>query len=677
MIIVSKQIKIGGLVVLCSQMSACLRAESVQLINGLKTPLYAAIYYVKDSGITRSGEVVVINQSSQASVEKPSLKLFNDRDLVVSASSADLTPSLTREQYLALPHTNVGTLTRFTKGNEIVCYDDNGSIKLIQSGGLVGLMSQAKEAVFTGLVTPIRILIKRDQDAINANPYRLQVGSVRFGRELSDKEKAFQSARDQKTRQAFSRYLDIPYEQLAGKALPRIGIVCSGGGFRAMISTLGFLSASEKIGLINMTTYVAGLSGSTWAIGSWMSYGKSLEQTKQILLSKIPKKITDFSKSDTKLAIDSVLVRFAYDKPFTLVDVFGLALSNRFFEDFGVYKQRVYLSDQYNFIKNGDVPFPVYSAVEGRLDASLPITWLSQDGGASSNKPWFEFNPVEVGTAEYNGAYVPAEFFGREFMNGSTINDAPGITMGKVLAICGSAFAVAQKELWEKIAKSIDNPLVKSYFLGFLQASGIHAKYSEQSLMLTQGEEDNPLQGVPGPLSQEPIISLKDAGLGHTNLAYPLLSGERPGRECDILFFFDSSASLASGEAKEFKKAEKYARLRGLSFPVINYENLATRTMTVFKSDDPKVPTVVYMPIYNDAQLLASLVPNQLFSRFSTLQGFDVGACIAKDFCSTFNFSWKHEEATRLSQLTEFNILANELAIKEVIRQVVQRKLGL
>lgn len=48
--------------------------------------------------------------------------------------------------------------------------------------------------------------------------------------------------------------------------VPVIAVVGSGGGFRAMVGFSGVMKALYESGVLDCTTYVAGLSGSTWYI---------------------------------------------------------------------------------------------------------------------------------------------------------------------------------------------------------------------------------------------------------------------------------------------------------------------------------------------------------------------------------------------------------------------------
>jgi lysophospholipase len=64
-----------------------------------------------------------------------------------------------------------------------------------------------------------------------------------------------------------------------GTTLPRIGIAISGGGYRAMINGAGAIAAFDNRttgstgkgqlgGILQATTYLSGLSGGSWVVGS-------------------------------------------------------------------------------------------------------------------------------------------------------------------------------------------------------------------------------------------------------------------------------------------------------------------------------------------------------------------------------------------------------------------------
>lgn len=48
--------------------------------------------------------------------------------------------------------------------------------------------------------------------------------------------------------------------------VPIIGVLGSGGGFRAMTCLSGAVKALQESGILDCTTYIAGLSGSSWSV---------------------------------------------------------------------------------------------------------------------------------------------------------------------------------------------------------------------------------------------------------------------------------------------------------------------------------------------------------------------------------------------------------------------------
>ena len=50
---------------------------------------------------------------------------------------------------------------------------------------------------------------------------------------------------------------------------PRVGLAFSGGGYRAMLTGAGVLSAMADNGLMNSSLYISGLSGGAWTVGTW------------------------------------------------------------------------------------------------------------------------------------------------------------------------------------------------------------------------------------------------------------------------------------------------------------------------------------------------------------------------------------------------------------------------
>ncbi|HXW85767.1 MAG TPA: hypothetical protein VEK38_00340, partial [Candidatus Bathyarchaeia archaeon] len=538
-------------------------------------------------------------------------------------------------------------------------------------------LSKAVGSVTSLMTEPIRNYIKDRAIPVLENPYSDMVAEVRLGNGLSLFEKDFLKKRQAKVKNTLELVLGMSLEE---KTVPQIAVVASGGGYRAALVTLGFFLGFEKLGLVDAITYAACLSGSTWMIGPWIASGRALVEYAPDLRKNLGQSLSDISKNEMVMMMNSLLVKLAFDQPITFVDLYGLVLGNKLLSYFGIDRYRTYLSDQRERVANGDWFLPLYTSVEGRAS----VRW---------DTPWFEFNPYEIGSADYE-AYIPSWSFGRKFVDGESVDFAPEQPFSFELGTFGSAFAASVDFIWQEIESSVANPILKAAIENVLvEYAGGHR--------VSSAKVYNFLAGVSGDLAEEAevpagyfprsasptsylrsqkYIELIDGGLGHTNLPYPVVSGMRPERRPDILIFVDGSAGITG--ASELRKAEEFARNYGLDFPVINYEGIDKRTISVFKDEEnPAVPVVIYLPRYNDQALVAQFVegspetgmPGQAgMEQFSRLKYFDVDACVSKEFCSTYNLQWKAEDAQQMSDVLEFNVQVNGQAILDAIKWTVE-----
>ena len=62
----------------------------------------------------------------------------------------------------------------------------------------------------------------------------------------------------------FTVYMCLFSPECVSLQVPVIGVMGSGGGYRAMTGFCGAVSALKEMGILDMTTYMSGVSGSTW-----------------------------------------------------------------------------------------------------------------------------------------------------------------------------------------------------------------------------------------------------------------------------------------------------------------------------------------------------------------------------------------------------------------------------
>lgn len=521
-----------------------------------------------------------------------------------------------------------------------------GSVK----GKVVDTATSVKESLSNALSTASRALIRAEQKAILNNPYKNTVASVRKDNGLHPEERAYLAKRKPKVKVALEKLLG---RSLTDKQVPTIAMIGSGGGYRAMLGTTAFLNGAEKIGLLGAVTYITALSGSTWALGPWISTGMSLSQFKSYIAACITKPIHVNSLGEAQNIADMLSVKIASDQPVTMIDVYGGLLANRLLSHYGSDCQRVYMSDQAARIKNGDYPYPIYSAIDARE-------------AVARDPHWFEFTPHEIG-APYFGIYVPTWGYGRQFSDGKSTDFSPEQSLGFMMGTFGSAFGVHFGRAWDEVSAKIPQFLVKP----IVEKQLLDPLYGKRTESFW-AEVFNFMFGIPGQeLTARETLKFVDAGIDF-NLPYPPVSGERPERKADILIFLDSSKDSIPAA---IKRCEEYARKRGLKYPPMDYSEIDKKTISVFKDEkDPSVPVVIYLPRVSDAQAWAEYKSKPEWSAYKGIEGFDMEKCAKEGFCKTSNFQYTTAQSQQILDQLEFNMMINKDKIIEAINWAIDRR---
>ncbi|MGA9530897.1 MAG: hypothetical protein WBQ73_03360 [Candidatus Babeliales bacterium] len=506
---------------------------------------------------------------------------------------------------------------------------------------------------------PFKLEIVSLSEAVKLNPYKRTKAHVRVSQSISAEEEQFIRKRRTKTRKALERFLGMSSTDSLFKSdddVPSIALVCSGGGYRAMLCTLGALCGAEDIGLLDTVMWLVGLSGSTWVNARWMSTQKNVRLVANDLYKVITKGLESLTRSEFETMVDTLLLAWALEEPITIVDIYGYLLANRLFNDFGNRKNMLYLSDQVHMIKNADRPFPLYAAIN-------PIM---HNGNPSAI--WLEFNPYEIGSAGLH-CFIPSWAYGRTFSNGASTNYDPEQPLGAHLGTFGSAFCASLYNVYEHLSADIKfSDKIKEALVGSLLKVVGNLRISWKEVFnFSKNVRQSPLFG-------EDSLRLVDAGLA-INLPYPLIGGETKGRKADIIIFIDASHHLdgAPGSMFDFKKVEVYAREHGLSYPKIDYSKVSSQAVSVFS--DPGTPLVIYMPRVIDQALINRYKHVPLFhSYIEELANFDLQSCVEKGFCQTANFKYSPQESKQLAMVMEFNMKAGQEVIKNAIETYIKNR---
>ncbi|KAH0537646.1 hypothetical protein FGG08_005559 [Glutinoglossum americanum] len=403
-------------------------------------------------------------------------------------------------------------------------------------------------------------------------------------------------------------------------ALPNYAIAFSGGGYRALMNGAGALAAFDSRtvnstrrghlgGLLQGATYVAGLSGGCWLVGSIFVNNFTTVQALQAAGSGSVWQFDNSilkgpDKSGRQIAntadyydnlFDSVTAKSDAAFNTTLTDYWGRALSYQLIlgEDGGpgITLSSIALDPQ--FI-NGSMPMPLIVACS-RAPGELLI---------SSNTTVFDFSPFELGTSDPTVyGFAPLRYLGTRFSNGTVPKDAKCIrgfdNAGFVMGTSSSLF---------------------NTFLLYLNGTDIPKKLKDsiRDILTTLSVESEDIADyTPNPFFQwsaasDPIASadtltLVDGGEALENIPlHPLI---QPERALDAIFAVDSSADTSNwpnGTALVATYERSLGKIQnGTAFPPIpdtnTFVNLGLNQRPHFFGCDRAnltgpAPIIVYIP---------------------------------------------------------------------------------
>lgn len=404
--------------------------------------------------------------------------------------------------------------------------------------------------------------------------------------------------------------------------LPNIGIAISGGGYRALMNGAGFLAAADNRtsnstntgqigGLLQATTYLAGLSGGGWLVGSiYTNNFSSVEALRDgykvwnfdnsIFEGPNEDGIQILSTADYYSTIVSEVAGKA-NAPLnfntSITDYWGRALSFQLVNatDGGPAYTFSSIALQDNFA-NGEIPMPFLIA-----DGRSPYTEI-----VSLNSTVYEFNPFELGSWDPTTyAFAPLRYIGSNFSAG-VIPDGQQCVRGfdQVGYVMGTSSTLFNQFLIQANSSGLPTAVL-SIFENILE----HIGFINNDIAQYQ---PNPFYGYNNDTNrdaQSTQLDLVDGGEDGQNIPlYPLI---QPIRNVDVIFAIDSSADTTYYWPNGTSLVATYERSlndtigNGTVFPSVpgqnTFVNLGLNKRPSFFGCDPtnstgQTPLVVYIP---------------------------------------------------------------------------------
>ncbi|XP_035519760.1 cytosolic phospholipase A2 epsilon-like [Morone saxatilis] len=536
--------------------------------------------------------------------------------------------------------------------------------------------------------------------------------AVRLNFDIPAQEKEYLKKREFVVEQALQELLGIS-SLLESSKVPTIAVVASGGGARAMTGMLGSLRGLQEIGVLDATSYITGVSGSTWAmstlyqeakwsqdIDSIISAAKD-QMTKSVLSVFSPEKLQYYSEEMAEKGNEGYIV--------SLIDMAGLILEHLVFGK----KVTSTLSGQQGAVNEGQNPLPIYTAV-------------NMKDGCESEAEWCEFTPYEVGIQKY-GAFVRTEDFGSEFFLGHMVKKLPEVRIPYLMGIWSSAFSFNLTQLW-KIAMgypppwnpflepdvssievdfepstldtSILNPTIANMLTNFFKDRPViaemynfmrglllHREYNKHS-NFNAWKAAHP-DAFPNQLTpNDPTLCLVDSGHAINIGCVPVL---RPERDVDVIICLSYSWD-PDHILNVIEKTAAYCKDHDIPFPSADFASLEKepqKEVYIFEDEEnPKAPIVVHFPLVNENPKAPIVVHfplvNVTYKHFKSpgvkreteeeMRAGEVDVSSSSSPYTTKNMTYTKEDYEALVDLTTYNVLNNKESITKAIHKSLKRK---
>lgn len=466
-------------------------------------------------------------------------------------------------------------------------------------------------------------------------------------------------------------------------SLPNIAIAVSGGGYRALMNGAGFLAAADDRttdstnaggigGLLQSSTYLAGLSGGGWLVGSIFANNFSSVETLRNGIAP-DTDVWNFTNSIFVGPGDSFLQKTGYwfdiveqvgdkdDAGFetSITDYWGRALSYQLINapEGGPSYTFSSIAEVDNF-KNGLTPFPILVA-DGRAPNEMII---------SLNATVFEFNPFEMGSFDPTvHGFAPTKYLASNFSNGaipkdgSCVNgfDQLGFVMGTSSSLFNQFLLQNITAMDTKIPSVVVSAITK-ILTAISDDNNDIAQYSPNPFF-----KYNPSTN---PSAEAHELSLVDGGEDLQNI--PLTPLIQPLRQVDVIFAVDSSADTTYNWPNGTALRATYDRslspiANGTQFPAVPDANTFINSrlnqrptffgcdVKNFSSSSPPPPLVVYIPNapYTTSSNVSTFTPDYTATERNAIiqNGYNAGTqgngtvdsqwatCVS---CAIFSRSW-------------------------------------
>ncbi|XP_011362867.1 cytosolic phospholipase A2 [Pteropus vampyrus] len=515
---------------------------------------------------------------------------------------------------------------------------------------------------------------------------------LRFSMALCDQEKAFRYQRKENIKENMKKLLGPKNSEglYSTRDVPVVAILGSGGGFRAMVGFSGVMKALYESGILDCTTYVAGLSGSTWYMSTLYSHPDFPEKGPEEINEELMKNVSYnplllLTPQKVKRYVESLWKKKRSGQPVTFTDIFGMLIGETLIHN----RMNITLSSLKEKVNTAQCPLPLFTCLHVKPDVSELMF-----------ADWVEFSPYEIGMAKY-GTFMAPDLFGSKFFMGKVVKKYEENPLHFLMGVWGSAFSIlfnrvlgvsSSQNKGSTMEEELENITAKHIVSNDSSDSDDESqepKGTENEDAEREYQNDNQASWVHrmimALMSDSALFNTREGRAGkvhnfmlglNLNTSYPL-SPFRDFTTQDSLDEDELDAAVAA--FKELLLAEKWAKMNKLPFPKIDpyvFDREGLKECYVFKPKNPDVekdcPTIIHFVLanINFRKYKAPGVPRETAEE-KEIADFDIFDDPESPF-STFNFQYPNQAFKRLHDLMYFNTLNNIDVIKNAIIESIE-----
>ncbi|XP_023962387.2 cytosolic phospholipase A2 zeta isoform X4 [Chrysemys picta bellii] len=482
---------------------------------------------------------------------------------------------------------------------------------------------------------------------------------VRLGFDLCEEEREFLNKRKKIVSQALMKTLKL--REAPGKdEVPVIAVLGSGGGTRALTSFYGSLSGLQQLSLLDSTTYLCGISGSTWCLSALY---QDTDWSSKDLQGAISNARDNVSSSKAG-ALSSERLKYYFQelnsmendgRKVSFIDLWGLIIEYFLYQKKDLSK----LSDQQEAVKRAQNPYPIYAAINVRPNIS-DEDFAGMWGSAFA--------------ASLDDVCLKMVGSGLSFLDSlkdviRVIDDCQRFHFREATRL-KTRLVIPGGPLLQIFQDFFKSRVTAGETFNFMQGLYLHRNYvNNRNFVAWKGTH---LDAFPNQLTpMEDSLYLVDGGFS-INSPFPVVL--QPERDVDVILSFNYSWDAPF---EVLQLTQKYCEEQEIPFPQIilsEEDEKKPKECYMFVDDEnPKAPIVLHFPLVNDT--FRKYKAPGIERESEDEKSFGDFVIKGKDSpYRTLNFTFEPYDFDRLVEVNCYNVLNNKDILLKALNLALSRR---